>query len=93
MLHLALNQALSLKFCRVRNVEKNTVLPSDFQKAKSVVHLSREVFEASDQSTQLQIRAQITRDCLAHLSVFSKIWIAFVCSQFLLGSSVPRWQR
>lgn len=53
-------------------MENNAVLPSGFQKAKSVAHSSRDVFEASDQSIHLQLREQIMHDYLVHLSAFSK---------------------
>lgn len=53
-------------------MENNAVLPSGFQKAKSVAHSSRDVFEASDQSIHLQLREQIMHDYLVRLSAFSK---------------------
>lgn len=61
-------------------MEKNAVLPSGFQKAKSVAHSSRDVSEASDPSIHLQLREQIMKDYLARLSAFSKTGISFVCS-------------
>lgn len=79
MLHLAWDQALRLKFCRVRNTEKNTVLPSAFQKAKSLVHSSSK-FPNQVISTYLQIRELILKDCPAYLSTFSKIWRPSVCN-------------